>query len=256
MLIDSHCHLDAVEFDPDRAAVIARARQAGVVQQIVPAIDAAHWPKLREVCKLAPGLYPAYGLHPLCLGAHRPQHLDELRAWIERERPLAIGECGLDFYVDSLDPQAQQDYFEGQLQLAREYDLPLVVHARRAVEAVIVAIRRIGRLRGAVHSFSGSAEQARQLWQLGFLIGLGGPVTYARANRLRKLAAQMPLQHLLLETDAPDQPDAGHRGQRNEPARLPQVVQAIAGLRDEDPAAIAACTTANARRLFALPAVP
>jgi len=256
VLIDSHCHLDAVEFDPDRAAVIARARQAGVVQQIVPAIDAASWPKLREVCAMAPGLHPAYGLHPLCLASHRPPHLDELRDWIVREQPVAIGECGLDFYVEGLDPQAQQDYFEGQLELAREFDLPLVVHARRAVEAVIVAIKRTGRLRGVVHSFSGSAEQARQLWQLGFLIGLGGPVTYARANRLRKLAAEIPLEHLLLETDAPDQPDAAHRGQRNEPARLPQVLEVIAELRGEDAAKIAACTTANARRLFALPSVP
>ena len=256
MLIDSHCHLDAVEFDPDRAAVIARARQAGVVQQIVPAIDAASWPKLREVCAMAPGLHPAYGLHPLCLASHRPPHLDELRDWIVREQPVAIGECGLDFYVEGLDPQAQQDYFEGQLELAREFDLPLVVHARRAVEAVIVAIKRTGRLRGVVHSFSGSAEQARQLWQLGFLIGLGGPVTYPRANRLRKLAAEIPLEHLLLETDAPDQPDAAHRGQRNEPARLPQVLEVIAELRGENAAKIAACTTANARRLFALPSLP
>lgn len=256
MLIDSHCHLDAPEFDPDRAAVIARARQAGVVQQIVPAIDAASWPKLREVCALVPGLHPAYGLHPLCLAAHRPRHLQELRTWIVRERPVAIGECGLDFYIEGLDPQTQQDYFDGQLELAREFDLPLVVHARRAVEAVIVAIKRIGRLRGVVHSFSGSPEQARQLGQLGFLIGLGGPVTYARANRLRKLAAQIPLEHLLLETDAPDQPDAGHRGQRNEPARLPRVLEAIARLRGEDAAMIAACTTANARRLFALPTIP
>ncbi len=253
MLIDSHCHLDALEFDPDRAAVIARARQAGVVQQIVPAIDAASWPKLREVCTMAPGLHPAYGLHPLCLAAHRPRHLDQLREWIGREQPVAIGECGLDFFVGDLDPQAQQDYFDGQLRLAREFDLPLVVHARRAVEAVIVAIRRIGRLRGVVHSFSGSVEQARQLWHLGFLIGLGGPVTYARANRLRRLAAGMPLEHLLLETDAPDQPDARHRGQRNEPARLPTVLHAIAELRDQDPQAIAAATTQNAERLFGLP---
>ncbi len=256
MLIDSHCHLDAIAFDPDRAAVIARARQAGVVQQIVPAIDAAGWPKLREVCSMAPGLHPAYGLHPLCLSVHRPRHLDELRDWIGREQPVAIGECGLDFYVDGLDPQAQQDYFDGQLKLAREFDLPLVLHARRAVEAVIVAIKRVGRLRGVVHSFSGSPEQARQLWQLGFLIGLGGPVTYARANRLRKLATGMPLDYLLLETDAPDQPDAGHRGQRNEPERLPRVLEVIAELRDADPADIAACTTANARRLFALPTLP
>lgn len=254
MLVDSHCHLDAAEFDVDRAAVLARAKAAGVRRQIVPAVDAASWPKLRGICAGEDGLFPAYGLHPMCLDAHRPQHLLELRDWIERERPHAIGECGLDFFIEGLDADGQQRYFIGQLELAREYDLPVVVHARRAVEAVIVAIKRVGSLRGVVHSFPGSIEQARQLWQLGFLVGLGGPVTYERANRLRKLAATIPLECLLLETDAPDQPDADRRGQRNEPARLVMVLETIARLRGEDPATIAAATTRNAERLFALPA--
>ena len=252
MLVDSHCHLDASEFDDDRAAVVARARRAGVLRQIVPAVDAAGWPKLRDICAGETGLFPAYGLHPMYLDAHRPGHLVELRDWIEREHPCAIGECGLDFFVDGLDPDAQHRYFIGQLELAREYDLPVVVHARRAVDAVIAAIRQVGSLRGVVHSFPGSAEQARQLWQLGFLVGLGGPVTYERANRLRKLAATIPLECLLLETDAPDQPDAGIRGQRNEPARLATILQAIANLRDEDAAMIAAATARNAERLFSL----
>jgi TatD DNase family protein len=187
------------------------------------------------------------------LAEHRPAHLDALRAWIEREHPLAIGECGLDFFVEGLDEDEQRRYFEGQLRLAREFDLPLIVHARRAVDAVIASVRRVGRLRGVVHSFSGSPEQARQLWQLGFLIGLGGPVTYERANRLRALVRTMPLDYLLLETDAPDQPDAGIRGQRNEPARLPVVRDVIADLRGAAPEDIAAATTRNAERLFALP---
>jgi TatD DNase family protein len=252
-LVDSHCHLDATEFDADRQTVIERARAVGVSRQIVPAVDAAGWPKLRSICAADPGLSPAYGLHPICLQSHQPGHLGELRTWIERERPVAIGECGLDFFLDALDVDTQQRYFEGQLQLAREFDLPVIVHARHAVEAVLLAIRRIGNLRGVVHSFSGSPEQARQLWDAGFLMGLGGPVTYPRANRLRKLAASMPIEHLLLETDAPDQPDAAHRGKRNEPARIVEVLDTIAALRDTDPAEIAAATTANAERLFALP---
>lgn len=253
LLVDSHCHLDASEFDPDRTEVLARARAAGVRQQVIPAVTAAGWPKLREVCVAGSGLFPAYGLHPVYLAEHRPSHLPALREWIERERPVAVGECGLDHFVEGLDPASQASYFEAQLALAREYDLPLVVHARRAVDAVIAAIRRIGGLRGVVHSFSGSEEQARQLWREGFLLGLGGPVTYERAQRLRRLAATMPVEYLLLETDAPDQPDAGLRGKRNEPARLPQVLAAIARLRGEDPASIAVATTANARRLFGLP---
>jgi len=252
MLVDSHSHFDAPEFDADRDAALARARAAGVTRQVVPAVSASTWAKLRDVCALDTGLFPAYGLHPMYLGEHRPHHLDELRDWIERERPVAVGECGLDFFVDGLDADEQRRYFDGQLTLARAFDLPVIVHARRAVDAVIASIKRVGPLRGVVHSFSGSPEQARQLWQSGFLIGLGGPVTYERANRLRTLARTMPLEFLLLETDAPDQPDAGIRGQRNEPSRLSAVCEVIAGLRDQSPAEIAAATTRNAERLFNL----
>ena len=256
MLVDTHCHLDDREFDVDREAVIRRARAAGVAWQVVPAVDAAGWPKLRDACAAGEGLFPAYGLHPMLVADHRPQHMAELREWIERERPCAVGECGLDFFMEGLDRDDQQRYFDGQLELARDFDLPVIVHARRAVDAAISSIRRVGGLRGVVHSFSGSGEQARQLWKLGFMLGLGGPVTYDRANRLRRLAATMPIEHLLLETDAPDQPDAAIRGQRNEPARLPAVLAEIAKLRNEDPDAVARATTANARRLFGLEDVP
>lgn len=256
VLIDSHCHLDASAFDHDRDAVIARARAAGVTRQIVPAVSAACWDKLRAVCAGDRGLFPAYGLHPMFLAEHRPEHLSALRAWIERERPVAIGECGLDFFVAGLDGAAQRDYFDAQLHFAHEFGLPLIVHARRALDEVIGAVRRIGNLRGVVHSFSGSQQQAQQLWDLGFCIGLGGPLTYARANRLRQIAATMPLEFLLLETDAPDQPDAAQRGQRNEPSRLHAVLRTVAELRDAPELEIAAATTRNAERVFALAASP
>ncbi len=252
-LVDSHCHLDAPEFDGDRDAMLARARAAGVAAMVVPAITAASWPALRQACANDAALHPAYGLHPMFLAEHRPAHLDELRTWLEHGKPCAVGECGLDFFVDGLDATAQRHYFEKQLQLAREFELPVIVHARRAVEDVIQTLRRIGGLRGVIHSFSGSPEQARQLWDMGFLIGLGGPVTYPRANRLRTLAATMPLEFLLLETDAPDQPDADIRGQRNEPARLAAIAAAVAALRGQAVEEIASQTTANARRLFNLP---
>ncbi|MCH1909318.1 TatD family hydrolase [Stenotrophomonas sp. Y6] len=252
-LVDSHCHLDAPAFDGDRDAVLARAGAAGVAAMVVPAVTAAGWPGLRQACAANPALHPAYGLHPMFLAEHRPPHLDALRAWVEREAPCAIGECGLDFFVEGLDADTQRQYFHAQLQLARETGLPVIVHARRATEEVIHTLRRVGGLRGVVHSFSGSPEQARQLWDLGFLVGLGGPLTYPRANRLRTLVATMPLEFLLLETDAPDQPDAAIRGQRNEPARLPAVAAAIAGLRGQTVEEIAARTSENARRLFKLP---
>lgn len=253
-LVDSHSHFDAPDFDVDRAAAHARALAAGVVAQLVPAVDANGWPKLKTICAEFSGLYPAYGLHPMYLQAHRSSDLDELAQWIEREAPAAVGECGLDYFVDGLDHDAQQLYFDGQLRLARDFDLPVIVHARRAVDAVIASIRRIGDLRGVVHSFSGSVEQAGQLYRLGFMLGIGGPVTHERANRLRGIVASMPIEQLLLETDSPDQPGAAHRGERNEPANLVEVLDVVSALRDMSPEDIAAATTANAQLLFGLPA--
>ena len=251
-LIDSHSHLDVAEFDGDRAHALARARAAGVRRQIVPAIDAAGFARVRELCAREHGLYPAYGLHPMYLAEHRPEHLQELEQWIERERPVAVGECGLDFFVPGLDADAQREYFQRQLELARKFDLPLILHARRAVDEVTAAIRRIGNLRGVVHSFSGSVEQAQHLWKLGFCLGLGGPLTYPRAHRLREIVATMPLEYLLLETDSPDQPLHGHQGQRNEPALLAEVCTCVARLRGVEPEEVAAATTRNCERLFRL----
>jgi TatD DNase family protein len=151
-----------------------------------------------------------------------------------------------------LDPDAQRDYFKAQLRLAREYDLPLILHARRAVDEVIQAVRSVGGLRGVIHSWSGSEEQARQLFQLGFHLGIGGPVTYERARRLRRIVASMPIEFLLLETDAPDQPSSDRRGERNEPACLAGVAQTVADLRGVEIEALAEATSRNARILFGL----
>jgi TatD DNase family protein len=249
-LFDSHCHLDAPEFDADRAEVLNRAKLAGIDRQVIPAVDFAGWERLKAVCAGEPGLHPAYGLHPMYLDRHHPEHLDALPDWIEREQPVAVGECGLDFFVEGLDPDEQRRYFRRQLEMARDFRLPVVLHARRAVEEVIATIRSVGLLSGVVHSYSGSEEQARQLFGLGFCIGIGGPVTFERAQRLRRIVATIPLEFLLLETDAPDQPDANHRGQRNEPSLLPQVLRVVAELRQESVEKIAEATTANANRLF------
>lgn len=251
--IDSHSHLDAPEFDPDRDAVLARARAAGVIGQVVPAVDAAGWPALRALAASEPGVHAAYGLHPVYLARHRPGDLAALPEWIATARPCAVGECGLDHFVPGLDPEAQARVFARQLEIARDARLPVIVHARRAVDAVIAAVRRVGGLRGVVHSYGGSEAQARQLWQLGFCLGIGGPVTHERATRLRALVARMPLEFLLLETDAPDQPPAGHRGARNEPALLPGIAAVVAALRGIEIGALAAATTRNARCLFGLP---
>ena len=252
VLVDSHSHIDVDAFDGDRTQVLLRAHEAGVAAQIVPAIRSDTFSDLRKVCSAHAGLHAAYGLHPTFLEHHRPEHLDGLAQWLEREKPVAVGECGLDYFVDGLDREQQHAYFEAQLRLARDFDLPVIVHGRRAFDAVIAALRRVGGLRGVVHSFAGSLEQAQQLWKLGFHIGIGGPVTYPRAHRLRSIVAAMPLEFLLLETDSPDQPLQGHQGARNEPAMLRDVCATVAALRKDVPERIAAATSENCERLFAL----
>jgi len=252
-LIDSHCHLDASEFDSDRQAVLQQARGAGVVAQIVPAVTHASWPGLHALCKAEADLHPGYGLHPMFLAEHRRDHLDALSDWLDSHPAVAVGEFGLDYYVEGLDRDEQQHYFEAQLEIAAQKKLPVILHARRAHEEVLLTLKRYkGRLRGVVHSYAGSAEQAKQLFELGFMLGIGGPVTYPRAQRLRAIVADMPIEHLLIETDAPDQPLCAHRGQRNLPRRVREVALCIAALRGCEPDAIAAATAHNARTLFKL----
>lgn len=251
-LIDSHSHFDDARFDHDRDAAYQRAQQAGVAIQVLAAVSAALWPKLKAVAAASLGFYASYGLHPAWLAEHRPEHLDALAEWVLREKPVAVGECGLDFHLPNLDPDAQIEYFSEQLRLARRHDLPVIIHARHAVDAVIQQVRRFNGVRGVVHSFSGSVEQAHRLLDLGILLSFGGPLTYSRANRLRNLIRILPLDGFMLETDAPDQPPFNHRGQRNEPAYLPEILACVAELRGADPAEIAAATNANARRLFGI----
>ncbi len=187
------------------------------------------------------------------LGDHQPEDIEQLASWIEREQPLAVGECGLDFFIKDPQPEAQQALFEAQLELARDYRLPVIIHARRSVDQVFNTLKQFPGLSGVVHSFSGSEQQARRLIDLGFLLSFGGPITYERAKRLRSLIQILPLESLMLETDAPDQPDSGHRGERNESAYLPNVLQTVAELRNQPASEIAAVTSKNAVQLFNIP---
>lgn len=249
-LTDSHAHIDDASFDVDRDAMFARAADAGVRHIVVPAIDRASWSRIASICANHLQAHPAYGLHPIYLDQHQPEHLDALVTQLKTHPALAVGEIGLDYFLPELDQERQREYFQKQLRIARDFDLPVIVHARRAMDEVTSTMRRMGGLRGVVHSFSGSIQQAQQLWDMGFHIGIGGPVTYERAQRLRHIVATMPIERLLLETDAPDQPDAQHRGERNEPVRLTDVLSVVAMLRGESEAAVAQATTANAHRLF------
>ncbi|MBE1161297.1 TatD family hydrolase [Dyella acidiphila] len=252
LLADSHVHLDDARFDADRPAALARARAAGVVVQIIPGTDAASWPRIQALCKPGAGLFPAYGLHPMFMHRHQADDMAQLAHWLDTQRPVAVGEIGLDFHAEDHDAQAQRDIFARQLDLARKCNLPVILHARNALDEVTTTLRRTGGLRGVVHSFSGSQQQAEQLWKIGFHLGIGGPVTYERAQRLRRIVAEMPIEYLLLESDAPDQPGAQHRGERNEPSFLADTLRCVAELRGMDPHALAAATTANVARLFGI----
>ncbi len=253
-LFDTHCHLDVLEFAPDRAKVLARARAAGVSEQLIPAVDAAHWPYLLELCAAEPGLYPALGLHPVYLQRHTPEQIAQLERRVADAPPAAIGEIGLDLFIPDPDLPAQTRLFEAQLCIARDADLPVMVHSRKAHDQVWSALRRLRFTRGGIlHAFNGSRQQADRLIDMGFLLGFGGNLTYPRASRIRALAAELPLAALVLETDAPDIPPASHTGERNSPEYLPEVLTALAQLRSEPTAELAAATRENARRLLRLP---
>jgi TatD DNase family protein len=245
-MIDTHCHLDVAEFDADRDAVLVRARSAGVAGIVIPAIHAAGWDGLLALCASADDLYPALGLHPAYLDRHRDSDLDELERAIAEHRPLAVGEIGLDYYLPDLDRAAQQALLEAQLSIAKSADLPVLLHVRKAHDDVLATLKRIGMKGGIAHAFNGSIQQAHQYLDLGFRLGFGGMLTFARSSRLRRLASDLPGEAIVLETDAPDMTVAAHRGERNSPEYLPDVLRALADVRGESLEVLAALTTANA----------
>ncbi len=249
-LIDSHCHLDFEAFNRDRNTVIERARHIGIRHIVIPGVSRRNWEDIRDICTRYPLLHACYGLHPYLAAEHTSQDLQALSTWIDENSCVAVGECGLDYRKNQADRSIQLKFFHGQLDLAQTAGRPVVIHAVHATEDVIKALKHRPGMRGMVHSYSGSYEQARQLVDLGFYISFGGAITYDRARKLRATAARLPLEFILLETDAPDQPDAAHQNQRNEPAYLINVLECMAELRDESPDRIAEQTTVNARSLF------
>jgi TatD DNase family protein len=251
-IIDTHCHLDVAEFDADRHAVLQRAIQRGVCGIVIPGVSSSGWSGLRDFCASDSRLFPAYGLHPVYLEQHKATDLQALETWLEREPAVAVGEIGLDYYVEGLDHERQQVLFEKQLQLARAAGLPVLLHVRKAHDQVLATLKRIGVCGGIAHAFSGSLQQAAQYRDLGFRFGFGGMLTFERSSRLRALARDLPLDDLVLETDAPDMTVVQHRGERNSPEYLPYCLAALAGIRDEPVEELARRTTANAREVLQL----
>ncbi len=277
-LIDSHCHLDAPEFDHDRPAVLAAARAAGVTGIVVPAYVAARWQSLLTLCRAhpritadSPRLWPALGLHPVHLAAHADGDLDTLAAQLASSPDVvAVGEIGLDRFLPELITDAawarQRSLFEAQLDLARQHDLPVILHARRCHADMVASLRRTRhRSGGILHAFSGSVEEAKQYRQLGLHLGLGGPLTYPQSARLRTVATALPLDAFVIETDAPDLVPFRHRDThadgrprepgervRNSPAYLPSVLDCFDEIRPEPADVLAEAFRCNAVRALRL----
>jgi TatD DNase family protein len=245
-MFDTHCHLDVTEFDADRDAVLARARANGVTQMLVPAVNRAGWRYLIDYCRDNEGLYPALGMHPVYIDQHRDEDVTALAEWVEKEKPLAIGEIGLDYFVETLDRNRQQQIFEAQLCIARDANLPVVLHVRKSHDQILQTLKRIKVRGGFSHAFNGSEQHARQYAELGFKLGFGGMLTYERSNKLRHLAKVISLEDIVLETDAPDMTVAAHRGERNSPEYLPDCLRALAEVKEMDVQQVAEITTRNA----------
>ncbi|RLC60971.1 MAG: hydrolase TatD [Chloroflexota bacterium] len=254
-LIDSHAHLNFPQFDADREAVIARARKAGLVAILNVGTDLA---SSRAAVKLAEKydfLYAAVGVHPHDARTLTPTVLDELRRLARHPKVVAIGEIGLDYYRDLSPRPMQQWAFADQLALAAELGLPVVVHSREAHDDVLATLQGWDGV-GVLHSYSAGPERLEEVLELGFYIGISGPVTFPKANRLRAVAATVPLERLLVETDCPYLTPVPHRGRRNEPAYVQYVVEAVARARETSPKAVARATADNARRLFGMRPAP
>jgi TatD DNase family protein len=254
MFIDTHCHLDAEEFGDTQADLVRAALAAGVSRIVVPSVARGNFETVRELCQRFPSCSPAYGIHPMYTDDALPDDLTALRDLLQQHRPVAIGEIGLDFFIDHFDRARQEHFFVEQLKLAKEFDLPVLLHIRRAQDVILKHLRHFygrvgpstGLRTGIAHAFNGSRQQADEFIKLGFKLGFGGAMTYSRATKLRELAATLPLESIVLETDAPDiPPDFLERGQPNKPEYIARIAQTLADLRGMSIEEIARITTEN-----------
>ncbi|CAM2189642.1 Uncharacterized metal-dependent hydrolase YjjV [Paraburkholderia sacchari] len=250
MWIDTHCHLDASEFDADREAVASAARASGVGRIVIPAVARENFATVRALARRTPGAVYALGIHPLYTPHARDGDLDALRAEVEASLDdphfVGIGEIGLDYFVPGLDDARQQYFYDAQLRLAREFDLPAICHVRKSQDQVLKGLRRHGVRRGIAHAFNGSFQQASAFIEQGMHLGFGGNVTFERALQIRRLAAQLPIESIVMETDAPDISPSWLYRARNTPDQVPHIGAVLAGLRGMTPEELALGTTANA----------
>jgi TatD DNase family protein len=255
--IDTHCHLDAAEFNADRDAVYATAVDNGVARLVIPSVSRDNFAAVTASCARYPGCLPAWGLHPMLVDVHLPEHLADLRAQIESQRPVAVGEIGLDRFAREFDFATQEFFYVEQLKIAREYDLPVLLHCRRANDDILKHLRKVKVRGGIAHAFNGSPQQANEFIKLGFKLGFGGAFTWPRANNLRRLAVNLPLDAIVLETDSPDIPPVWIGRGRNAPGELPRIAGILAELRGTHVDDIRDATTRNAQAVLGtVPADP
>ncbi len=249
-IIDTHCHLDVTSFDKDRDDVLEQCRKQGITKIIVPAIIAKTWNNLLNLCKKEKGLYPTLGLHPIFIEQHDESDLALLENTLKNNLPVAIGEIGLDFYSKELDKNKQVMLFEQQLFLAKKYHLPVILHVRKAHDQVLQLLKKIKVKGGFCHAFNGSIQQAEKYIELGFKLGFGGTLTYTNSKKIHQLATAIPLEHIVLETDAPDMVVESHRGERNSPEYIVEALNVLATLRHKSVGFIANQTTLNANNVI------
>ncbi|MCE5262356.1 MAG: TatD family hydrolase [Deltaproteobacteria bacterium] len=254
MAIDSHAHLEMTEFDCDREEVIARAAAAGLTAIITVGTTIPDCEKAAEIARLHPRVYAAVGIHPHEVKEIDPGTYDALRGIARQEKVVAIGEIGLDFFYDHSPREVQLRGFAEQLDLALELDLPVIIHDREAHAETLRMLRQAkGHLRGVLHCFSGDEAMARECLAMGFYLSVAGPVTYKKSDQLRAVARQIPMERLLIETDAPYLAPQPWRGKRNEPAYVLETARCLAGLKDVPVEALERQTEENTCRLFGLP---
>lgn len=259
LLVDTHCHLDFPEFNDDRENIMTHCIEHGSISAIiVPGVCRKDWHRVLTLCEQYDCLHPALGLHPCFIQAHRPDDLTQLEQYCQQFLPVAIGEIGLDYFIlkgsDNAPEQREQQihYFHQQLQIASQFQLPVLIHARKSHDEIIRQLKTIQPLNGIIHAFSGSYEQAKEYLKLGFKLGFGGAFTYPKAHRLRALVTKLPIDAWVLETDAPDMAPVNHQGQHNSPLFLSEIAEVFTFLYEQgkDTNVILAQLYQNTRSVF------
>lgn len=255
MFIDTHCHFDFPPFSGAETTSLVQAALAGVKQIIVPAVTADRFAGIVQLAHDHPPIFAALGLHPLYIAQHQEDDLALLEDYLQQrnDKLVAVGEIGLDLYMDMPMFERQQWLLTEQLRLAKQYTLPVILHSRRSHDQLAAMLRKVQLpATGVVHGFAGSLSQAEAFVRLGYSIGVGGTITYERAQKTRRVMAELPLSSLLLETDAPDMPLQGYQGQPNRPERAAEVFKVLCELRSESPEQIANALYNNTQRVFSL----